>query len=110
MPPDPRIPLLRGPQPALAPDDALLLSPDAPAPPGHAVARLGPARDHLAGCVCCAPRGAAGRALGRLFLERARGEVPFFRRVVATLAEAEWEEVRRAVERDVVASARFRLA
>jgi len=66
---------------------------------------------HLAGCFCCTPRGAAGLALARLALARARGEAPFFRRVVVRTITAEGHAaVLRALATDPVAAARYRLA
>ncbi len=61
---------------------------------------------HPAGCNCCAARAAAALALDRLFLDRVRGAVPWFDRVVV-LGDA--EAVRQAVLEDVVAGSRFRL-
>jgi hypothetical protein len=93
------------------PDEALLIEGDAPAD-RPAVARFVlPIRvaTHPVGCACCAPRGPAATALGRLFLARARGEVPWFRSVVAiTRGEAGADAVRAALAGDVVTSARFR--
>ncbi len=64
---------------------------------------------HPLGCACCAPRGPVAEALGRLFLARARGELPWFRSVVAvTRTEAGAEAVRAALVGDVVTAARFR--
>ena len=71
---------------------------------------FGPAPGHFAGCACCAPRAPAAEALGRLFTQRARGEVAFFRRVLVVADEAEAGAIRTALETDPVASARFRLA
>ncbi|MDE2573876.1 MAG: hypothetical protein KGL55_01045, partial [Rhodospirillales bacterium] len=59
------------------------------------------------GCACCLPRHGAAAALGALFLARARGEVPFFRRVLAVVRDA--AAVRAALAGDVVTAARFRL-
>ena len=42
------------------------------------------------GCACCAPRNAAGRALASLLQSRARGQTPFFRRVVACHDHRSW--------------------
>jgi hypothetical protein len=92
-------------------DEALLIEGDAPAD-RPAVARFVlPVRlpTHPVGCACCAPRGPAARALGRLFLARARGEVPWFRSVVAvTRGAAGADAVRAALTADVVTAARFR--
>jgi hypothetical protein len=96
-------------QASAGPDDALLIEGEAPAPPGRAVARFaaGPRPWHAPGCACCVPRAAAAAALGRLFLARARGEVAFFRRVVAVVNDP--AAVRAALAEDVLAAARFRL-
>lgn len=65
---------------------------------------------HGAGCACCGVQNAVGAALNRLFQQRARGEVPFFRRVVAQTTTAEGDlAVWSALRDDPVASARFRL-
>src|SRR5271166_1568978 len=84
---DARVPVVFGDMAAAGPDGGLLIEGDAPAPPGRAVARFasGPLRWHAAGCACCLPRAAAAAALGRLYLARARGEVVFFRRVIAVV-------------------------
>jgi hypothetical protein len=93
------------------PDEALLIegagSSDRPA-----VARFVlPIRvaTHPIGCACCAPRGPVATALSRLFLARARGEVPWFHSVVAvTHSESGADAVRAALTADVVTAARFR--
>ncbi len=107
---DGRIPVLLGAREAAGPGDALLLEGEGALPAG-AAARFGvQAGVHAMGCACCVPRSDAGRALGRLFLARARGEVPAFGRVVAvTRTPAGREAVAAAVAGDVLASARFRL-
>ena len=108
---DPRIPVRFGPAAAAGPETALLIAGDAAAPAGIAVARFTPEPlgFHGVGCACCAPRGAAAAALGRLFLTRARGGV-WFREVLAvtpgTIGEA---EVRAAVAGDALTAARFRV-
>ncbi len=117
------------------PEDALLIEGDAPGPGdaprdgeaqlvgGAVVERDAPAArravarfalpvriaTHPRGCLCCAPRGPAAEALGRLFLARARGELPWFRSVVAvTRSTAGADAVRAALTGDVVTAARFR--
>jgi hypothetical protein len=65
------------------------------------------ATPHAFGCTCCLPRTAAAQALGQLFLARARGEMGFFRRVIAAPEDA--ASVRAAVTDDVLVAARFRL-
>jgi hypothetical protein len=105
------------------PEDALLIEGEAPvagiaprdgdAPADRpAIARFTlPIRvpTHPPGCTCCAPRGPVAEALGRLFLARARGEVPWFRSVVAvTHSTTGAEAVRAALTGDVVTTARFR--
>lgn len=66
---------------------------------------------HASGCACCTPRGTVAPELAALFLRRARGEVPFFRRVVAVPAgETGAEAVRAALRDDPLVSGRFRPA
>jgi hypothetical protein len=93
------------------PDDALLIEGDASAD-RPAVARfaiIARIAAHPIGCACCAPRGPTADALGRLFLARARGEMPWFHRVVAvTHTDAGAAAVRAALQEDVVTTARFR--
>lgn len=82
------------------------------APVTAPVARFAlPATSHRLGCACCLPRGPAAQAFGRLFLARARGEVPPFDSVVAvTRSAAGRAAVFAALEDDVLTQARFRLA
>jgi hypothetical protein len=111
FPTDERIPVRFGPLAAAEPHDALLIEGDAQAA-GAAVARfVMPARlgGHPVGCACCAPRGPVATALGALFLARARGELKWFRSVVAVTRSAAGEAaVRAALVDDVVTAARFR--
>jgi hypothetical protein len=111
---DDRVPVRLDDALAAAPEDALLIEGMAPAPDGHAVARfrlaLGPS-GHPPGCACCIQRGPVAEALGRLFLARARGEVAWFRSVVAVVATPAGEAALRAsLAEDKVAAARFRLS
>ena len=87
---DARIPVVFGTTPQQ--DDALLV----PEAPGHA-----------AGCACCLARGPAAAAFDRLFLDRVRGAVPWFTRVVVAQDDP---AVRATVAQDPVVSTRFRLA
>ncbi len=64
---------------------------------------------HDAGCACCLWRSPAAETLGRLFLQRARGEVAFFHRVLVVGDSVAAGAVRAAVQSDPVAAARFRL-
>jgi hypothetical protein len=87
--------------------------PAAAVPPAAvAIARFAlPATSHAIGCACCLPRGPVSVALGRLFLARARAEVPLFETVVAvTHSAAGRAAVHAALDGDVVTRARFRLA
>jgi hypothetical protein len=93
------------------PDEALLIEGDGPAGRPAAARFVVPARiaTHPRGCTCCAPRGPVADALGRLFLARARGEIPWFRSVLAvTRNDAGADAVRAALTCDVVTTARFR--
>ena len=87
---DARIPVVFGAEPGAL--DALLTLP--------------PGAVHPAGCGCCITRPAAAAALDRLFLQRVRGEVPWFTRVVLPLPDP---AVSDAVQTDPVLSARYRL-
>jgi hypothetical protein len=70
-----------------------------------------PATSQVVGCACCLPRGPVSTALGRLFLARARAEVPLFDAVVAvTHSAAGRAAVLAALDGDVLTRARFRLA
>ena len=64
---------------------------------------------HDPGCACCVARTPAAQALSHLFVQRARGEVAFFRRVLVDGQAAE-AAVRAALQSDPVAAARFRIA
>ena len=94
------------------PGEALLIEGQALAA-GPAVTRfVVPVRigGHAVGCSCCTPRGPVATALGGLFLARARGELPWFRSVVAvTHSAAGADAVRAALDEDVVTRARFRV-
>ena len=61
---------------------------------------------HPAGCACCAARSPDAAGLDRLFLQRVRGEVPWFTRLVVT---GDAEALRALIEADPVISARFRV-
>jgi hypothetical protein len=105
---DPRIPVMFGARGAAGAEDGLLLEGRGTDGPGVAWFSL-PKAAHVLGCACCPPRNAAGQALGRLFLARARGESVFFRRVVAVVtSEAGRAAVLAALEGDPLASAAFR--
>lgn len=106
---DGRIPVLLAGREAAGADDAVLLEGDGALPPG-AAARFSAAGSHAIGCACCVPRSDAARALARLFLARARGEVAFRRVVAVTESPAGRAAVIAAVTGDVLASARFALA
>ena len=98
---DARVPVLIGGEEAAGAEDAVLAEGDA---------RWAAATEHPAGCACCAPRGSVAVILTSLFMARARGEVPFFRRVVAVPdGEAGAQAIRTALQDDPFLSARFRL-
>ena len=108
---DARVPLVFGQVADAGPDDAVLTDGDAAAPQAATVLRLnieaGLPTTHAPNCACCLPRQPAAAALGGLFLARARGEVPFFRRVVAVMADP--AALRQAVATDPLVAGRFRL-
>ncbi len=108
---DDRIGVRFGPASDAGPEDAVLIEGDAAADRPAAAHFILPPRlgAHPIGCACCVPRGPVSAALGRLFLARARGELPWFRSVVAvTRTAAGAEAVRAALAGDVVTAARFR--
>jgi len=107
---DARIPVaFRG---SPGPNDAFLVQDGRNMPDsGYAVrfALAGGKPGHVIGCACCTLRGPAADALGRMFMARARGEAPFFARVIV-LASPEGEAaIRDALAQDVVTQARYRL-
>jgi hypothetical protein len=107
---DARIPVVFGGHPG--PDDACLVEdgqtrPETGTAIGFALAP--PKPGHLAGCACCTPRGPAATALGRLFMARARGEAPFFHRLVIWASPAGEAAIRAALESDAVTQARYRI-
>lgn len=73
-------------------------------------AGLGDTVGHAAGCACCTPRSTAAETLSRLFLQRARGEVAFFNRLLVVADAAGQEAVNAALQSDPLVSARFRPA
>ena len=88
---DARIPLRFAGAEQAGPVAAWLIQGDAPAPPRAPVVHFAlPDRlpGHPVGCACCTPRGPVAEALSRLFLARVRGEVAFFRQVIAVPADA----------------------
>ena len=93
---------------------AALLLPEPPcAMPAGAAAQASYAlgAPHLAACTCCAGRSAPALALDRLFQARARGQSPWFSRVLA-LAEtpAAAAALQAALREDALTAARFRAA
>ena len=106
---DARIPVLMDPA-VMEAGDAMLVEAGAAAPAGVPCARFVADGPHPAGCACCVARYGAALALDRLFLLRARGEVAFFRRVVARPSSAAGAaSLREALASDPVDSARYRL-
>jgi hypothetical protein len=111
---DDRVPVRFGAADIAMPEEALLVEGNAPMPAGQPVARfqLVPSLiGHPIGCACCTPRGPVAEALGRLFVARARGEVAFFRSMVAVVTTSGGRTaVRAALAQDQVCAGRFRLA
>jgi hypothetical protein len=106
---DARVPVVFGQLDEAGVDDAVLIEGDAPVPGVGAVLRLmpGPDSGHVPGCACCVPRGLLATLLGSSFLLRARGEVAFYRRVVAVVADE--APLRAVLADDPLISSRFRL-
>jgi len=110
---DARIPVVFASLAEVAPDDAVLAeggTDDFRRVPVTAGFGAAGTSGHPVSCACCVPRSDAAQALGRLFLARARGDVPFFRRVVAPdISLGGANAVRAALETDPLVSGRFRL-
>jgi hypothetical protein len=68
------------------------------------------ATHHAAGCTCCRPRPPLAAALAHLFVARARGEMPFFVRVVVPCPPDREAELAAALAADPMTAARFRFA
>ena len=91
---------------------AWLIQGDTPTPIAAPAARFSlPAIEgHAVNCACCAPRGPVAAALTHLFLARARGDVTFFRAVIALPQDqAGAAAIRSALATDPMLAARFRL-
>ncbi len=102
---DLRIPVVFGDLADAGPQDAVLAEGDLPGAAAHFV----PGSGHAPGCACCVARGEAGRALAWLLHARARGEVPFFTRVVAVVTtDAARADIRSALASDPIASTCFK--
>jgi hypothetical protein len=105
---DPRIAVIFAPAASAGAGDAVLMEGEGAAPPGVPVARFGAARPgHLAGCACCAPRGAVATALHRLFVDQMRAGGAMFARVVVAAGPAGQAAVRRALEDDAFLAGRY---
>jgi hypothetical protein len=94
------------------PNTALLVEGEGQPACGAAVAYFQLAEpSHTIGCACCAPRSAVGQALATLFQARAKGDVPFFRRLEARLSTSDgFAALTEALTSDPVAASYFRLA
>ncbi len=95
---DSRIPVFAGDPARAAPGDAVLRG------------EVGVAPTHGIGCACCRPRPPLARALARLFMARARGDMAFFGRVIVACPIGEEGAVAAAIAADPVSAARFRFA
>ena len=123
---DARIPVhFTIPAPATGQADQVLLLPagesEAAGEPGHgpvsrhgwaAVLRLPSAlapqlAGHASGCACCSVRLPQAEPLTRLFQARARGEIGFFRSLVASLPEPEADSLRAVLVSDPFLFSRF---
>jgi hypothetical protein len=102
---DLRIPVVFGDLSEAGAQDAVLAEGDVPGAAAHFV----PGSGHAPGCACCAARGEAGRALAWLLHARARGQIPFFTRVIAVVAtEAGRADVCSALVSDPIAATCFK--
>ena len=113
---DPRLPILLRARLApeeLAPTDLVLLDaalahpslPDGVA--ARTVAFAAAEGAHGGSCPCCVARSPLARMLARLVVERARGEVPFFARVVAVSDVAGRAALRASVRADPLVASRY---
>ncbi len=64
---------------------------------------------HLIGCRCCGGRDPLASALAAAFVARARGDIPWFDRVLLIDVGQHTERVAETLESDPVTRARFRL-
>ena len=108
---DKRIPVRFGRLDEAGEDDALVIEGAAAPRTGAAAVAFEPDGGiHRAGCACCAARSPAAQALNALFQARAKGEAPFFRRVLAVTRTPEGDlAVWSAVRNDPLTAGRFRL-
>lgn len=64
---------------------------------------------HPIACTCCTGRSDAALALDRLFQGRARGTLPWFKRVIAIVPNPEAQAaIRAALAEDALTAARYR--
>ncbi len=89
--------------------DALLIEGDAPRTTLPCQSFTLQETGHALGCLCCAPRSAAGLALAALFTGRATARVDFKTVAAVVSSEAGRQAILDALRDDPVASARFRL-
>jgi len=68
------------------------------------------ATGHAACCACCRPRPPLAEALARLYIDRARGRLPFFARVIVPCAPEQEAALAAALAADPVTAARYRFA
>ncbi len=105
---DERIPVYMGGVPA--PDDAVLVEDGHTMPEaGYAVRFVAPKFGHQFGCFCCTTRGPSANAFSALYIARATGGAPYFRRVLVLASLLGEADVRSALEQDAATRARFRL-
>ena len=97
----------------LLPGDLVLLDARVAEPPvpagvtARSVAFAPVGADHGAGCTCCAAHSPLARTLASLVVERARGEVPFFARLVAVSDAAGRAALRASVRADPLVGSRY---
>ncbi len=108
-PPDARVPV-RLVTSAIVTTDGLVIADEAVRLAAPAGARLVAfqAPSHGAGCACCAGRAPLASLLARLFAERARGDIPFFRIVVAVSDASGLRAAREMMRADPFLAGRYR--
>lgn len=107
---DARVPVRLGALTDAGEGDALLIEGNVDAAGWPATRFEAVSPGHGPECACCAPRSSAALALNTLFQARARGDLPFFRRVIAVTASPEGDmAVWTALRSDPLIVGRYRL-
>ena len=108
--PDSRIPIVFS--GSAGADDVILVEGDLLAPDIGTIVRIGSTSHYLPAirCACCSSRGALENAFMRLFLDRARGGMPYFQRVLVIGSVGFEDVIRSVVSEGIVVRSRYRLS